>query len=486
MPTHRLAACLALALAGSAHAAAPAPRPAKLEVQPSRVTLAHAADSARLVVTAVWSEGVTDRTRSVRYTPADPSIVSVSNDGVIRPKKAGSTTITISDSGLTLSVPVEVKSASTPPVSFANDVMPLLARHGCNAGACHGSASGKKGFKVSLLGYDPAKDHETLTRGALGRRLDLLDPARSLLLLKPTGGAIHEGGKRFEPDSESAHLLRRWIAEGAKSDLATAAKVTGIEVFPTFRTYLAPGGAQQLLVLAKYADGRVRDVTATARYSSNNEVAALPGDNGLVSLPSRGEAAVMVRYGSFVAVSNLVVLEHDPSFRWPKPPENNYVDTHVFAKLKALQVLPSDLCGDEQFLRRLSYDLTGLPPTPEEVRAFLADTHPDKRLKKIDELLERDEHAEFWAGKWADLLRLRLDTSGDSGCRRTITASPPSSARSAASPAATRANRSSSASPSPPARATPSAANRSTRSISTAPPSRSARSRTAARCWRRG
>src|SRR5262249_8606373 len=220
MPTHRLAACLALALAGSAHAAAPAPRPAKLEVQPQRVTLAHAGDSARLVVTAVWPEGVTDRTRTVRYTPAHPAVVSVSDSGVIRPKKAGSTTITVSEGNLTLTVPIEVKSGTTPPVSFANDVMPLLARYGCNAGACHGSASGKKGFKVSLLGYDPAKDHETLTRGALGRRLDLLDPARSLMLLKPTGGAIHEGGKRFEPDDEAANVIRRSIAEGAKSDAA--------------------------------------------------------------------------------------------------------------------------------------------------------------------------------------------------------------------------------------------------------------------------
>ena len=407
--------CSALALAPAVPAAAPAPRPARLEIEPTRIVLNHLDDRARIVVTAVWSDGSrTDHTRAATFAAA-AAIVAVGPDGVVAPRKAGSTTITIRAGGHAASVPVEVGNAGRRPVSFANDVMPLLAKYGCNAGACHGSASGKKGFKVSLRGYDPARDHLTLTRGALGRRLDHLVPARSLLILKPTAQAVHEGGKRFEPGSEPAELLRRWIAEGARSDLATAPRLVGLDVSPAFRTFASPGGSQQLRVVARFGDGTSRDVTAWARYASSNEPSVLTHEDGRVSLVERGEAAVMVRYGALVAVSNLVVLRHDPGFRWTTPPENNYVDHHVLAKLRAVEMLPSELCTDEEFLRRVGYDLTGLPPAPDEVRAFLADKRADRRARKVDELLGRAEHAEFWASKWADLLRLRFDTSGDKG-----------------------------------------------------------------------
>src|SRR5262249_19081536 len=162
-------------------------------------------------------------------------------------------------------------------------------------------------------------------------------------------------------------------------------------------------------------DGRLRDVTGEARYSTNNEHAARVDEAGLVTMPAKGEAAVMVRYGPFVAVSTVVVLKHDPAFAWANPPEANYVDRHVNAKLTARAIEPSDLATDEEFLRRVSYDVTGLPPAPAEVRAFLADARPDKRARKVDELLERPEHAEFWASKWADLLKLRFELLRDKG-----------------------------------------------------------------------
>ncbi len=403
--------------APTAHAAAP--RSASLvalQVEPAEIVLRHGGDRQRLLVTATFPDGtVRDLTRSARYQPVTPALLAVSSDGVVRPKGAGKTTVQVSASGQTVTVSVTVRSMGAEPVSFANDVMPVLARAGCNSGACHGSASGKKGFKVSLRGYDPAADFIVLTRGTTGRRLDLLSPARSLLVLKPTAQSPHEGGKRFDRDSRYARLLTRWIAEGARSDLATAPKLVGLEVSPSFRTFSQSGLEQQLVVRARFGDGSVRDVTADARYTSNNESAALPGDDGLVRLPARGEAAVMVRYGHLIAVSNLVVLRHDPSFRWPNLSENNYVDRHVFAKLRRTQVLPSDLTTDEEFLRRVCYDVLGVPPTPTEVRAFLADKRTDKRSRKIDELLERPEHAEFWANKWGDLLKLRFDLTGDKG-----------------------------------------------------------------------
>jgi hypothetical protein len=321
-------------------------------------------------------------------------------------------------SGLVLIFATTVTAQNAPsakPISFANDVMPILAKAGCNAGACHGAASGKKGFKVSLRGYDPSTDYVTLTRGTEARRLTFNDPAQSLLVLKPTGMVPHEGGKRFEIDSPYAQTLIRWIAEGARSDLATAPKLIGLDVTPLSQTFDAPGQQQQLQVTARYSDGTSRDVTADARYSSSQENTADVDEHGLVRLRFKGEAAIMIRYGSLMTVSNLVVLKHNPAFQWGTPPENNFIDTHVNAKLKQMQVLPSELCTDEEFLRRVSYDVIGLPPTPEEVRTFLAHPRPNKRALKIDELLERSEHAEFWALKWGDLLKVRFDLLRDKG-----------------------------------------------------------------------
>src|SRR5437773_11917769 len=128
------------------------------------------------------------------------------------------------------------QNPAAPPVSFANDVMPILARAGCNSGASHGAAAGKKGFKISLRGYDPANDYLSLTRATDGRRLDFVNPGNSLLVLKPTGQVPHEGGKRFDWHHPYAKTVTRWIAEGGLSDLATAPKLVGLDVAPTFRS----------------------------------------------------------------------------------------------------------------------------------------------------------------------------------------------------------------------------------------------------------
>lgn len=319
--------------------------------------------------------------------------------------------------GLLLSGSTAARAAAPAPapVSFANDVLPILSRAGCNQGACHGAASGKKGFKLSLRGYDPVFDHVHLTRNATGRRLNFNDPEQSLLLLKATGQVPHEGGKRFEMESRYAQTLVRWIAEGAVSDLATAPKLVGLEVEPPLRTFPTPGQKHLLRVTARYSDGSTREVTADARYSSSSESVAVVDDNGQVTLPNRGEAAIMIRYGSLIAVSNVVVLRQDPTFTWPDVPETNYIDRLVNAKLKQMHILPSELTTDEEFLRRVCYDLLGLPPTPEEYRAFLADPRADKRARLIDALLERTEHAEFWTLKWGDLLRMRFDLLRDKG-----------------------------------------------------------------------
>jgi hypothetical protein len=397
-------------------ARAETPRLAELTVEPAQVTLTHRLDEHRLIVTGkLADDSERDLTRKARYTAADPKVAIVSTEGVVRPVGPGETSVEIAAGDKKRTVAVVVKSVAERSVSFANDVMPLFAKAGCNSGACHGSASGKKGFKVSLRGYDPATDYVTLTRGSGGRRMNREDPAQSLLVLKPTGQVPHEGGQRFARFSAYANTLTRWIAEGVASDLPTAPKVVALDVFPPGRTFAEPGLQQQLLVRARFSDGSVRDVTGDARYSSSNENVAVVGEDGLVQLPAKGEAAVMVRYGSFVAVSHLVVLHHDPNFAWTNPAEVNYVDQHVFAKLRAMEIQPSELCTDAEFLRRVYLDVIGVPPTPQEVRAFLDDKRADKRANMIDSLLERPEYAEFWASRWADLFRLRFDTLRDKG-----------------------------------------------------------------------
>jgi len=385
-------------------------------IHPAKIVLRHAHDKQRLLVTGQLPDGsLRDLTREASFASRDGKIVQVDAKGLVTVSGKGATTIQIQAAGLKLEVPVEVSIADARPVSFANDVMPLLARFDCNSGGCHGAAAGKKGFKVSLRGYDPASDYVSLTRGTEGRRLNFSDPAQSLLVLKPTGQVPHDGMKRFEPDSWGAGLIARWIAAGASSDLADAPKLIGLDVFPTFRSFQKKEADQQLIVTAQFSDGTSRDVTAAARYTSGNESACLVSEDGLARLHAKGEATLSVRYGHLMALSNLVALDHDPTFAWTNPAEANYVDTHIHAKLKGLQILPSEICGDTDFLRRVHYDLTGLPPTAEEVKEFLADKRVDKRAKKIDALLERPEHAEFWAGKWADLFKMRFDTLRDRG-----------------------------------------------------------------------
>jgi len=412
----RLCTCsflLAMTVPAGAQTLPPA---TELSVEPLQVTLTHAEARQRLLVTGKLGDGsVRDFTRTAGFTSSNPAVAQVSPEGMLIPKAAGQAIIQVTSGAARKDVRVNVTAAADRPVSFANDIMPLLARAGCNSGACHGSASGKKGFKISLRGYDPGSDHITLTRGTIGRRINFIEPERSLLLLKPTTQVPHEGGQRFTANSDYARALRRWIVEGAPSDLATAPKLVGVEVFPTFRAFPVPGQAQQLLVTARFSDGSRRDVTGDARFSSSDENAGIVADDGLVKLPQKGEAAIMVRYGPKMAVANFVVLEHDPAFVWSNPPESNYIDRLVHDKLRKMEILPSELTADLEFLRRVHYDVIGLPPTPVEIRAFLADKRPDKRARAIDALLERPEHAEFWALKWGDLLKIRFDDLRDHG-----------------------------------------------------------------------
>lgn len=288
-------------------------------------------------------------------------------------------------------------------VDFERHVMGLFGRAGCNMGSCHGSFQGKGGFRLSLFGYDPEKDYLALTREALGRRIDPTDPDNSLLLLKAVGAVDHGGGRRFGRDSWQYQVFREWIVAGA-SWQKDSGSVKGLRISPPEQVFTQPGQAGQLSVVAQYADGSEEDVTAFCDFRTNDDAVAEVSNLGQVKGLRPGDTAIVVSYrGTVVPVRVMVPRESPPGFRYPDIPEVNYIDREVFAKLRRLNIVPSALANDAEFLRRVTIDTIGSLPTPDEVRAFLADRDPKKREKKIDELLRHPLHAALWATKFCDI-----------------------------------------------------------------------------------
>jgi hypothetical protein len=289
-------------------------------------------------------------------------------------------------------------------VSFRNDVMAVLSRAGCNQGTCHGNFNGKGGFRLSLRGDNPDFDLDSLTRDAQGRRACVLDPERSLILQKPTGQAPHEGGIRFSKDSLEYSILARWIRDGMKPDADAAPRLTKLDVSPRERVLLNGVSEQQIVVRATFSDGRERDVTRLAVFEPNAEMVRV-SPSGLVLADKPCEVTVVARFLDQRVPVRLAFVPERPNFRWPPVVASSFIDQHVFARLMALQVEPSDLADDATFLRRAFLDVCGILPTPDEAKRFLADPAADKRARLIDHLLDRAEYADYWAMKWADLLR---------------------------------------------------------------------------------
>jgi hypothetical protein len=302
--------------------------------------------------------------------------------------------------------------AADAPASFANDVMPVLTKAGCNGGACHAKAGGgQKGFQLSLLGFEPAEDLEHILRDSRGRRIHFGNPDQSLLLLKASGQLPHGGGVRLAKSSAGYNTIREWIAQGARGDAPGTPTLIGMEVEPKKGT-LQRNGTQQLKALARYSDGRVRDVTETALFESNDKAMADASEGGLVKIfDLPGRVSVMVRYQGRIAVfSGSVPLGAKIG---TMPPEKNFIDAAVFSNLKELGIPPSPLCDDATFQRRVALDIAGRLPTEAEAKAFLANTDPNKRDKWIDELLSSPDYADFFAGKWAAVLKNRRDDASD-------------------------------------------------------------------------
>jgi hypothetical protein len=392
--------CVALNTAGAQSALS------KLAVTPTRCELAGLREGRQLIVTATDGGRLVDLTRKAKYRVTPDGIVRVSADGYVRPTGKGEATVTIEAAGLKQAVQVAVKDASADrPVQFVNDIEPLLSRHGCNAGGCHGRASGQNGFKLSLFGFDSAYDYNALVKEARGRRVFPAAPDSSLVLMKAAGLVAHGGGKRLLPDSEDYHTLRSWIAQGTPVGDGTGAALKRLSIEPGQRV-LNRGAEQQLAVLAHYSDGSSRDVTRVAQYQSNETTVAGVDADGLVrTFDLSGEAAVMARYMGQVAVFRALVPLGKPIAKYPDFPANNYIDELALARWKQLGIVPSALCSDAEFVRRIHLDLCGRLPTPEEVRTFLADTKPDRRTALIDRLLDSPDYAAFFALRWGSILR---------------------------------------------------------------------------------
>jgi hypothetical protein len=288
--------------------------------------------------------------------------------------------------------------------SFQNEVMAVLSKAGCNAGQCHGNANGKGGFKLSLRGDDSSFDFDALTRDQFGRRINSIEPDQSLILLKPTTEVSHEGGKRFSQDSWEYAALRSWIAAGAGRDLAEAPKLEKLMVTPPERVLVEPEENVSLRVEASFSDGTTRDVTKIAVYESANDLVKVAPD-GLVQRTRFGETTILVRFLRLQVPARIAFVPARPEFAWRDVPANNYIDEHIFTKLRILRMNPSELCSDPVFLRRAYLDVLGLLPTPREAEEFIRDSNRDKRAQLVDRLLQRSEFADFWALKWSDLLR---------------------------------------------------------------------------------
>lgn len=289
--------------------------------------------------------------------------------------------------------------------SFRNHVQPVLAKMGCSSGACHGAAAGQNGFKLSLRGYDDEGDYLALTRYALGRRIVPSDPARSLMLLKPTGAVPHKGGTKFETNSLEYRILSEWIAAGTPGPKKDDPRIERIEILPP-QAVLKPGMLKQLEVRARFNDGHTENVTRWAKYTSANESVAQIGEQGGVTVSGFGEGAITAWYLSRIAIATITVpYTNDlPKDLFAKARKRNLIDDLVLEKLQSLKLPPSPRCSDQEFIRRAFIDTAGILPSAEETREFLANKAADKRDRLIDSLLKRPEFVDYWTYKWSDLL----------------------------------------------------------------------------------
>ncbi len=399
-------------LDGAASPAAPVPLDpatiAELKLFPASISMTNQIDRQSMVAQAVLQNGLTvDVSDQVQWRVEGEGVVALEGQR-LSPVADGSASVNVTLGDRTATSPVTVTSAGTrPPVSFRLDIMPVFMKSGCNTGSCHGAARGKDGFRLSLYGFDPEGDYHRLTREIPGRRVDLAIPENCLMIGKATGAVSHTGGKLMEPGDPNYEKVMEWLKAGAPNDPGAVPAVTRLEVFPESAVLDGEGATQRLTVRATYADGTDRDVTGLAWFMSSNENSVKVNQAGELTAANRGESFVMARFETHTVGIPVITLPKGIDFAWTETPENNYIDTHIFNKLKKLRIQPSELCSDEAFIRRATIDICGRVPEPAEITAFVADTAPDKREKLVDALLQRPEFVDLWVMKWSELLQVR-------------------------------------------------------------------------------
>jgi hypothetical protein len=376
------------------------------QIIPEKFTL-HGRASRQQVVLELVRDGAFrgQITGGVTLESSDPKILKLAGD-VALPVANGKARILARNGAQTVSAEVTVESMEKPFAwSFRNHVQPVLFKAGCSSGACHGAAAGQNGFKLSLRGYDNQGDFLALTRQAFGRRVTPEDPARSLMLLKPTRAVPHRGGKRFETNSIDYQVLSEWIAAGTPGPRDDDARIQKIEMLPE-TVLLEPGAAQQLLVRATFSDGHVEDVTHWAKFSAANASVTQVDDDGKVKVIGNGEGAITAWYLSRIAVSTITAPQtnHVSPRLFARAPRRNFIDDMTLDKLRGLNVPPSPRCSAAEFIRRAFLDTIGVLPTEEETRRFLAGKSKVKRDTLIESLLARPEYVDYWSYKWSDLL----------------------------------------------------------------------------------
>ncbi len=390
-----------------------------LAVLPAAVTLTGPKARQRFLLEETRDGFSSDRSGQARWRSSNPNVVRVDASGTAWPVSDGTAQVVAVVGGRRASATVRVRGAAEPFAwSFANHVLPVLTKAGCNSGACHGAAAGKGGLKLTLRGYDPEADYNTLTRQALGRRIVPADPAASLFLQKPTMRVPHAGGLRFKPGSPEYGILAQWITSGCPSPGGREPKMTGLEVFPAVAV-LRAGGEQQLAVRARFDDGHTEDVTRWVKYGTSDAGVAAVDDDGHVSLKGEGEAAITLWYLNKVQFARIVSPFQNPGAAEAvaRAERRNWIDDAILKKLAALRIPPSPTCTDEAFIRRVFLDVAGVLPRPDEVRVFLAECAAERaaaggaarpawgaRERLVDRLLERPEYADYWAYRWSDLL----------------------------------------------------------------------------------
>ena len=422
----------------------PPPRVERLEIDPATFAIEIGEPGIRFTVRVQTPQGTyRDLTDRARWTVAPADSASIDESGYLTPKKPAivhvsariepvaieSKALEQSNSGnrsngdrksiddwesIARFAEASGEIVAESSIDFAQDIAPLFTRAGCNTGGCHGRADGQNGFHLSLFGYDPDGDYTAITRQSGSRRIDLFAPQKSLLLVKTTRAIPHVGGRRINIDSDEYQKILTWLKAGApRSKGTTHGKVVSVKVVPD-AIRLAEPGPVRLRVVARFTDGHERDVTRLASYRTTDDATVAIDAFGNANLARRGEADVVARYQSFVVVARIAtVVNPELVYDYKSAPRKNFIDDELLKRLESLRVPPSPPASDAAFLRRVSLDLVGRQPDPQQIRDFLSDTDPEKRLKLVDRLLKHRDFIRSWGIKFGDMLQITSRRFGD-------------------------------------------------------------------------